>query len=105
MAERDLTGLLGKHALPDLDAGVEEALDPSPLSARIWIAERDHGAGRLGGGNDIGASGPAASGVRARLEGHIERRALGTPASPFKRDRLGMGAATRRGPAARENLT
>lgn len=68
----------------------------------VWILNRGDDAGDAGGDDGVGAwRGPAV--MRARLEGHVKRRALGRGAGAIDRLGFGMRSATRLGPAAADN--
>ena len=74
---------------------------PLPDGPRVGIPERDHDARRLCGDQQIRAGRAAFAGVRARLERHVDGRALRPLAGLLECDRLRMrpSAGSRRAPA------
>ena len=95
MAERHLGRLLCQHAFRHLDARVASRSSPAAGGAGVGIAQRDHGAGRAGCGDDVGTGGAPAAGMSARFERDIEGGAAGALARLLKRNGFGMRPAAR----------
>jgi hypothetical protein len=86
------TRLVGEQADSGVDAGGAEERRAVTADAGIRVGERDHGAGDAGRDHGLRARRLLAD-VGARLEGHIEGGAAGSPARSGERFDLGMQLA------------
>src|SRR4029077_299730 len=87
----------------DLDAGGLETPEPAAVHERVGVAGADDDARNPRGDDGIGA-GRRPAVVRARLERHVEGRALGPIAGLLQRDRLGVADSVVLVPALADDL-
>ena len=104
MPERNFTRLLRQNAVLHLDTRGLKPLEPEPGGARVGVAQRNHGAGRPGRGDELGASEPPSVQMGARFERDKDGGAPRTRAGVLEGDGFGVGPPARRGPATGKNF-
>src|ERR1700694_5695565 len=103
----EMSGMIARRLIrtePDIDRDAGGAKFCMALPGDFWVGILDRGDhARDAGGDDGLSAGRRLADMRARLQRHIERGAARGLTGPRERLRLGMGPATRVGPAAADN--